>query len=878
MKTENDHLDVERKQSYNDAFVALSVNMLCVCGFDGVMKWVNSIWTMKTGYSEEEILSQPFMNFVYQEDKEKTTEAMSVLNQGKSVFDFRNRYLTKDGKIIWLEWNTSSVVSDQLIFGVARDVTKEVETLLELNERRNNSEIIAEVTNEVIIEFDHQSGLVTWRGEIENNWDLQKQERIISIDDWFSLIHSDERNSVISNISNAIESDQDFIFDEFRLVKNSDEVVTVKFKARILRNNQNGHIKIIGGLSNISAIRKVEELKNETDRLFNLSENLMSISTIGGKPLYLNPSWQKKLGFGIDEIFSTGTRNYIIPEDKVKTQEFISKLLNGESISSFNNRLLCKDGSIKTFSWKVSSDLKRNVFYSVGQDITDEVHYYEKLAESEKKYKLISQVTSDVVWDLDLVTNELWWNDGLLKVFGYNNSKSIQNMQFWYDNVHPDDHDRVGKKVDDAISGTDTEWDDVYRFRNSEGNYLHVHDRAHIIRDLDGKAVRMLGGISDLSEKIKSDELLKKSEERYRILFENNPIPLFIFDLKTLKFLSVNKRTVETYGYSEEEFKNMTLYDIRPESDYSILNKFISEINDNQTPQMLNTRGIKHRKKDGSIIDVQITRNIAILDNVPVGIILSQDVTEIQKMEHQVKMMNEDLEKRVLERTQQLDEINKELEAFSYSVSHDLRTPLRIINGFSQSLTDEFGNILSENGKYYLERIDSNTQKMGKLIDDMLMLSRVSRFELAIRRFNVCEIVKEIAKDMSSNYQDKAYQLECDHNLIMNADPNTIRILITNLISNAFKFSISRPVTIIKFGETVVKNGQTYFFLSDNGVGFEMKYSDKLFKAFQRLHNDSDFPGTGIGLAIVKRIINKHAGEIWVESELGKGTTYYFRV
>lgn len=878
MKAVAGNPEVAKNKNYNDTLVALSSNMLCVCGFDGVMKWVNSVWIKKTGYSEAEILSQPFMNFVFPEDREKTMEVMSVLYKGESVKNFRNRYVSKTGEIIWLEWNSSSVVSENLIFGVTRDITNEVETLHDLNESRKKAEIIAEVTNDVIIEFDFKTRLVTLRGDLENNWELPKQERVISIDEWFSLIHPDERQSVTSNILNSIESDKDSIIDEFRLIKDNDEVVTVKFKARILRNMQENTVKLLGGLSNISSLRKIEELKNETDRLFNLSENLMSISTTGGKLLYLNPAWEKMLGFDINEIFSVGTQNYIFSDDVNKTQEFIFKILNGENVSLFSNRLVCKDGTIKTISWKVNLDLKRHIFYSVGQDITNEVRIYEQLLENESKYKIISQVTSDVVWDLNLGTNELWWNDGIFKIFGYENSKSIRNMQFWYDNIHPEDIEKVNVKMENAISGKGTDWDDVYRFRKADGNYLHVHDRAHIIRDSSGKAIRMLGGIYDLSEKIKSEEMLRKSEERYRVLFENNPYPLWLFDLKTLRILSVNQKAIETYGYSEEEFKNMTLYDIRPESQYENLNKFIDEINGDKTPPMLNVRGFKHKKKDGTLIDVEVTRKIALIENVPVGIVLSQDITEILKMEQQVKMMNEELEKRVHDRTQQLEEINKELEAFSYSVSHDLRTPLRIINGFSQSLMDEFGDLLSGDGKYYIERISKNTEKMGLLIDDLLMLSRVSRSELIIRKFNISELVKEIVKEVSSNCQDKAYQLECRENLILNADPNTIRIMISNLVGNAFKFSVSRPVTIIKFGEKKYENGQTYFYLSDNGVGFEMKYSDKLFKAFQRLHNDSDFPGTGIGLAIVKRIINKHVGEIWVESELDKGTSFFFRV
>lgn len=248
---------------------------------------------------------------------------------------------------------------------------------------------------------------------------------------------------------------------------------------------------------------------------------------------------------------------------------------------------------------------------------------------------------------------------------------------------------------------------------------------------------------------------------------------------------------------------------------------------------------------------------------------------EISALNRQLTSVNEELESRVEQRTRELEASNQELEAFSYSVSHDLRAPLRTIDGFSLALEEDFGEKLDAQGKDYISRVRNGVQRMGTLIDSLLQLSRVTRSDAQRERVDLSQLATLVFREIQSSDSEREVNWIAQPGMMAEADPRLMRIAFENLIGNAWKFTARTPDPTITFGSSS-QDDKTVYFLRDNGAGFDMQYVDRLFTAFQRLHGEREFKGSGIGLATVSRIIRRHHGSIWAEAEPGKGATFFF--
>lgn len=374
-------------------------------------------------------------------------------------------------------------------------------------------------------------------------------------------------------------------------------------------------------------------------------------------------------------------------------------------------------------------------------------------------------------------------------------------------------------------------------------------------------------------ERERSDRLLRKREHEFRTLAENLPDNIVRYDREG-RTVYVNPALEQTLGATAGRMLGTRIRELNPDGGYEAFAQAVDaalasgenrEIEiavpvPGQEQIIHQIRTIVERDEHGEVSGV---------------LAIGRDITERKRAEREILQLNRELEQRVSERTAQLEAANKELESFAYSVAHDLRAPLRSIDGFSQAVLEDYAGKLDPEGNHYLQRIRAGAQRMGQLIDDMLNLSRVTRGELRLERVDLSALAEEIASELARREPGRKVSFKAAPGLVVTGDSRFLRVALENLLGNAWKFTSKRPKAQIEFG-VAPRSGQPEYFVRDNGAGFDMKYAARLFGVFQRLHTAEEFPGSGVGLATVQRIVHRHGGRVWAAGEVDNGATLFF--
>lgn len=380
----------------------------------------------------------------------------------------------------------------------------------------------------------------------------------------------------------------------------------------------------------------------------------------------------------------------------------------------------------------------------------------------------------------------------------------------------------------------------------------------------------ILSAIVDITER-------RRAEERFRLAVESAPNAMVMIDAAGTIVL-VNHQTEKLFGYSRHELLQQPVEMIVPQRFRARHPEYRDGFFRNPEVRAMGVgRDLYGQRKDGTEFPVEIGLNPLQTEEGSFVLSAIVDITERRRVEDRVRKFNEELERRVAERTEQLQTANKELEAFSYSISHDLRAPLRAIDGFSRILLAEHSAGLSPEGLEYLQDVRTNSRKMGQLVDDLLSFSRLGRQSINKYLVSTTAIVQQCWKELEPSRTGRAVELAMSSLPDCQADAALLKQVFLNLLSNAIKYTGGREQALIEVGCTSSsKSASQEFFIKDNGVGFDMRYAGKLFGVFQRLHRAEEYEGTGVGLAIVQRIIHRHGGRVWVQAEPGKGATFFF--
>ncbi|MBA3902608.1 MAG: hypothetical protein C0522_02880 [Rhodocyclaceae bacterium] len=456
-------------------------------------------------------------------------------------------------------------------------------------------------------------------------------------------------------------------------------------------------------------------------------------------------------------------------------------------------------------------------------------------------------------------------SDSTKKIFGHEAAEFRTKPGLWLELVHPDDRAQAEAVMDHILASGMGVME--YRIIRPGGEVRWIEARWRHVADGQGRQARLDGIVSDITE-------IKQAEEENRQLLaivEQSLNEIYVFDAATLRYEYANSGALHNLGCDFHGLMRMTPLDLMPDYTEGAFSRLVQQLLQQEKPkQVFETR---HRRTDGSEYPVEVHLQAVVREGRWKCLAVVIDISERQRAQKEILRLAASLEHRVAERTAELARANAELESFAYSISHDLRTPLRAINGYASILIQEERAHLGPESVDMLERIARGAVRMGVLIDDLLNFSKVGRIGLNRTQVDMEAMVRTVAEELRED--NPLARVQVHPMPAVMADPALLRQALLNLVGNALKFTARCTAPLVEVG-VAREEGQPVFFVRDNGVGFEMEHATKLFGVFHRLHREADFPGTGVGLAIVKRIIERHGGRIWAEAVPGKGATFFF--
>jgi PAS domain S-box-containing protein len=595
--------------------------------------------------------------------------------------------------------------------------------------------------------------------------------------------------------------------------------------------------------------------------------------------------------------------SHVHTDDRERVREYFHTCVSQGKRWEFECQIVRLDGEVR-WIWscgdqyqEASGDAVR--MFGIVEDITERKRAESALRESEQRFLAMANGIPQLAWMAEADGHIFWYNQ---RWYAYTGT-TFEEMEGWaWQSVHdPAELPKVLEGWKLAIAkGIPFEME--FPLRGANGLFRTFLTLVMPVTDSEGHVVRWFGTNTDISERKEAEERLagqteelsRQAEElaRSREALENQTLMLrsvldsmeeglvaadeqgkfIIWNPAATRILGLGAANIGhpewTSHYGLFQLDTITPF---PAEQLPLARALRGETNTAQmfvrNPEV--DEGVWIEVSGGPLKD----KNGAIRG----GVVAFRDVSQRKADENEIRKLNDELEARVVQRTEQLAAANHEMEAFTYSVSHDLRAPLRHISGFSKLLSEEFGATLAPEGQHLVQRIQEGTRRMGLLVDDLLNLGRIGRHEVRRQVTGLNSLVNEAIADLAQECGGRQVEWKIDSLPFVECDPGLMRQVLQNLLSNAVKFSRPRAQAVIEVGQKN-EDGKQVIFVRDNGVGFNPKYADKLFGVFQRLHRQEDFEGTGVGLATVLRIVQKHGGRLWAEAELDRGATFYFTV
>jgi PAS domain S-box-containing protein len=585
--------------------------------------------------------------------------------------------------------------------------------------------------------------------------------------------------------------------------------------------------------------------------------------TLEGIVTSWNPGAEEIYGYSAQEMIGRSISVTIPPDLLDDFQTTMQQVTRGEQVRQHETLRIRKDGKPLHVSLSVSP-IRDETGKIVGasttaRDIGDRIQAEEKLREASRYSRSLLEASLDPLVTISREGKITDANEAAEKATGVPRAQLIgSDFSNYFSEPEKARHGYLQVFAEGFVR------DYPLGIRHTCGRITDVLYNATVFKDQRGEIAGVFAAARDITERKRAEQALRIERQRFRDVLDKLPVYVVLL---TPDYHVALDNSVFRQRFGESGGRRC----------YEFLFGRNAPCEICETYKVLQTNSAHQWKWTGpdsrhyDIFDFPFSDT----DGSPLILEMGMDITERERAEEEVRRLNVELEQRVSQRTAQLEAANKELEAFTYSVSHDLRAPLRHISGFAKILMEEFATSLPADAQHHLQRIDEGTRRMGVLVDDLLNLARVGRRDLSLNVTGLASVVNEVIAELKTEAQGREIEWKIGALPYVECDPGLMKQVFQNLLSNALKFTRPRPRAVIEVGQQE-KDGTAVVYVRDNGVGFSMKYADKLFGVFQRLHRAEDFEGTGVGLATVQRIIQKHGGRIWAEAELDKGATFYF--
>ncbi|MBC7982823.1 MAG: PAS domain-containing protein, partial [Candidatus Obscuribacterales bacterium] len=906
-----------------------SLDMICTLDINGRYATVNEASRRVLGYAPEEMIGRYFLDFAHPHDAQTILAQWHSAQQGAQLPIMPLRFVHKDGRTVFLQGTAHWSAAEQLFYSDMRDVTEQHGLEVERHHAENTLRAGVEQAGCVVYELLPASGQIRWVGAVKQLTGLDPEEfGALGFEGWMNAIHPDDALHTRRILQRCMETLQPHTTD-YRLRRKDGSYVPVLDRGRHLTVEGPDAPRMIGALLDLSTIRQQEAALRRSEERYRIIATqvgavIIERESATGRVLAYGPV-ENIFGYTKEQMEGRPARAedvMIHPEDRARVAAAVADAERNLSSYYVEYRRRHRGGHYIYIATRgvflPGPDGRAERSVIAVTDITERRLAAQRLQENEERFRLAAeqanQIVYEYVFDENLRVVQARFAGVTERLVGYS---SAELYDFFSKDrfalVHPDDLDKVRRAGSSRAGNSDFQIE--HRTQHKSGHYIYVENRGAVRRDASGNVTGVVGMLLDVSARTAADldkqrytaqlrslaeiarkvsnilsahELLNTLARSMRDLIGANAASALLSDATLAVDRIVAVSYAERYGLRRTQLEPLgsdSLHAVVRENN-SVACFTREQIASDPRWAALTQNDDLHHPLRGWLAAPLIAR-----DGTNLGLLELSDKIEGDFTETDLQVLNQlaglasvaienirlyaTLEERVVARTRELEVSNRELEAFSYSVSHDLRAPLRAIAGFSSILEHEYGSHLKGEARRYLQRITGGVERMANLIDDLLSLARVSRVDLKREAVDMTALCRTIVKRQKERWPDRHLDITIDARMRATADSRLVEVALENLIENALKFTSTRAESLIHIGQRKVE-GRAAFFVKDNGVGFDPQYASNLFGVFQRLHSASEFPGTGVGLATVQRIVQRHHGRAWAESQIDQGAVFYF--